>query len=93
MSASRQRVTLWVRRLTPLCELSMMLVVARHFGSDGRICSRCRVNISFSPSRRLGAAGRVPRNWHRRMYLGVDGRPMNEGLQAHLRAIEGDVCS
>ena len=56
MSASRHRVTLCVRRSTPPCGLSMMLVVAKHLCSDSGILSRCKVNISFIPSRKLRAA-------------------------------------
>src|ERR1700686_3630406 len=47
MEESRQRLTLWVRRRTPLWGLSMRLVVARHLWSDAGICSRCKVNMSL----------------------------------------------
>lgn len=56
MSASRQRVTLPVRFCTPLCGLSMTLVVPRHLYSDGGSFSLWIVNISSRPSRRLRAA-------------------------------------
>jgi eukaryotic-like serine/threonine-protein kinase len=43
MAESRQRLTLWVRRRTPLWGLSMRLVVARHLWSDAGICSRRQI--------------------------------------------------
>ena len=51
-----QRVTFCVRRWTPPCGLSMMLVVARHLCSEGGTSKRCKVNISGNPSRKLRAA-------------------------------------
>ena len=43
---SRHRVTFAVRRATPLCGLSITLVVARHLYGEGGSFSRCKVNIS-----------------------------------------------
>ena len=46
ISRSRHRVTFAVRRATPLCGLSITLVVARHLYGEGGSFSRCKVNIS-----------------------------------------------
>ena len=62
MPASRHRVTLLVPRSTPLCGLSMTLVVAKHLCKDSGTCKRCKVNISCIPSRRLRAADSYSRS-------------------------------
>ena len=46
ISRSRHRMTFAVRRATPLCGLSITLVVARHLYGEGGSFSRCKVNIS-----------------------------------------------
>src|ERR1700733_2086770 len=56
ISPVRQRVTLCVLFCTPLCGLSITLVVPRHLYSEGGSCSRWTVNISAIPSRKLLAA-------------------------------------
>jgi len=46
ISRSRHRVTFAVRRATPLCGLSITLVVARHLYGEGGSFSRSEVNLS-----------------------------------------------
>jgi hypothetical protein len=49
MAESRQRLTLWVRRRTPLWGLSMRLVVARHLWSDAGILQPLQGEHVFDP--------------------------------------------